>query len=73
MIDLQDTFDTAILMSGDSDFDVVVKRLRAKEKRIIAISSRGHISRELAQNTNKYIPLEKLKNVVRRASKKNHP
>jgi uncharacterized LabA/DUF88 family protein len=43
--ELMDEYDTLVLFSGDSDFDYLVKNLRQKGKRIIAISSRYHISK----------------------------
>jgi len=55
-----DNFDTCILMSGDSDFASLVDELKAKDKWVIVISTRGHISKELLDRA-KYIDLRKLK------------
>ena len=43
------TFDSIILMSGDSDFAPLINFLKAKGKKVIVISTRGHISRELIE------------------------
>jgi len=62
---LQD-YDTLILFSGDSDFDYLIKRLRQKEKKVVIISSRYHISRELIESSNRYIDIKKLKPEIER-------
>ncbi len=63
MADFSDKYDTAILMSGDSDFSVPIDRIKKKGKRIIVISTRGRISRELLERA-KYVDLRKLKNEI---------
>lgn len=63
MVDLADKYDTAILMSGDSDFSVPIDRIKRKGKWIIVMSTRGRISRELLERA-KYIDLRKLKNEI---------
>jgi len=63
-------YDTALLFSGDSDFAPAVAFIQSKQKQVIAFSSRGHISRELARQANRYIPFESLKQFIQR---KNHP
>ena len=59
-------FDTAVLASGDSDFEPAVEYLRSVKKKVIVVSARGHIARELIQKANMYIPLEKLKDEIMR-------
>lgn len=59
-------FDIAILASGDSDFEPVVEYLRSVKKKVIVVSARGHIARELVRKANQYLPLEKIKNEVMR-------
>lgn len=59
-------FDTCVLMSGDSDFEVVLKYLRENNKKTIVISTKGHISIELIRNCDKYINLAKLKKELQR-------
>lgn len=68
-IRLISSFDTLILFSGDSDFEFLAKELRTRKKIVWIISSRGHISRELARAANKYIPLSILKRYFVRRKK----
>lgn len=57
-------FDTAILASGDSDFEPLVEHLRSIKKKVIVVSSRGHISKELISRANRYLPLEKIRKEI---------
>lgn len=66
---LINNYDTLVLFSGDSDFDYLIKTLREKEKRVITVSSRYHISRELIRSCNKYIDLKKLRPFIERIDK----
>ncbi|MFH1412770.1 MAG: NYN domain-containing protein [bacterium] len=63
MVDHVNKYDTAILMSGDSDFSLPIDRIKKKGKRIIVMSTRGRISRELLERA-KYLDLRKLKNKI---------
>lgn len=63
MVEFSDKYDTAMLLSGDSDFSVPIDRIKKKGKWIIVISTRGHISRELLERA-KYVDLRKLKNEI---------
>ena len=63
MVELADKYDTAILVSGDSDFGPPIDRIKKKSKRIIVMSTKGHISRELIEKA-KYINLKKLKSDI---------
>jgi len=67
--ELIDEYDTCILFSGDSDFDFLIKKLRKKGKRVIVVSSRHHVSRELIEGCNKYIDLKKLRKYIERTDK----
>jgi len=60
MVDTREKYDTAILMSGDSDFDVPIDKIKESGKRIIVMSTRGHISKELLERA-KFIDLRKIK------------
>ena len=60
MDDTKDKYDTAVLISGDSDFATPIDRIKKAGKQIIVISTRGHISRELLERA-KFIDLRKLK------------
>jgi len=66
VIEMISLFDTLILFSGDSDFDYLIKKLRTKNKRIIVISAKYHISKELILSSSKYIDLKKLKTLIKR-------
>lgn len=59
-------FDTAILASGDSDFEPVIEHLRSIKKKVIVVSARGHVAKELVKLANDYLPLEKLKREIMR-------
>lgn len=63
---LQEKFDTCILFSGDSDFEVVLRYLKILKKHVIVISSKGHVSIELIKNSDKYLDLKKLRPVLER-------
>lgn len=56
-------FDTLVLMSGDSDFAPLLDTVRASHKRVIVMSTKGHISRELLERA-KYLNLTKLENQI---------
>lgn len=59
-------YSTAILMSGDSDFHALVKYLQGKNKKVVVISSKGHVSFELLKAADKYINFNKLREFVER-------
>jgi len=63
MVDLSDKYDTAVLMSGDSDFSVPIDRIKQKGKWIIVMSTRGRIARELLERA-KFIDLRKIKDEI---------
>lgn len=60
-LEMQNKFDTLVLFSGDSDFDYLIKALKRKKKRVIVISTKHHIAKELIMSSDKYIDLKKLK------------
>lgn len=47
MLNTADNYDVAFLLSGDADYERLVDVLRSRGKRIYAVSSRTHMSREL--------------------------
>lgn len=65
-IEMAGRFDTFVLFSGDSDFDYLLKNLKGKGKRIIVVSTKNHISKELIDSSDKYIDLKKLKTYIQR-------
>lgn len=62
------TYDTLVLLSGDSDFEPVVNLAKSNKKKVLVLSTRGHISKELARSADKYIPLEVLKVQIKRGN-----
>lgn len=56
-------FDTLILMSGDSDFAPLLDAVKAQHKRVLVMSTKGHVSKELLDRA-KYINLKKLKDSI---------
>lgn len=74
--ELQNSFRTFVLFSGDSDFTPLISRLKENKKRIIVFSTRGHISKELYSIANKYIDMKAIKENVKKSRQKpgsNHP
>lgn len=65
-------FDTCVLMSGDSDFAPLLDELKRQHKRVIVMSTRGHISKELLDRA-KYIDLRKLKSELALNKNLEHP
>src|SRR3989344_1352792 len=63
---LKEKFDTCILLSGDSDFEILVKHLRTLKKQVIVVSAKKHISIELIRNCDKYVNLKKLRELIER-------
>jgi len=70
VLKLANSFDTCILFSGDSDFEVILKDLRRRQKRVIVLSTKGHVSIELIRACDKYIDLKKLRKFLEREPKK---
>lgn len=63
MDDTKEKYDTAILLSGDSDFALPIDRIKKAGKRILVISTRGHISKELLERA-KFIDLRKIRATI---------
>lgn len=63
MVELADKYDTAILMSGDSDFATPLDKIKQKGKRVITMSTRGRVAKELLERA-KYIDVRKLKKEI---------
>ena len=63
IISLSPNFDTLVLFSGDSDFAYVLDLLKSRGKQIVVVSTRGHISKELAQR-GRFIDLNKLRDRI---------
>ena len=63
MFDRAGEYKTAVILSGDSDFAFIVKRIKNLGRQVIVMSTRGHISRELIKLA-KYIDFRKLRNEI---------
>ena len=55
MIDTMAAYDTAILLSGDSDFSPLIKYVQKRGKKVVTVSSRDHISKELIEASDKFM------------------
>lgn len=66
IMEMIDKFNTLVLFSGDSDFNYLLKKIRAKNKNVVVVSSKYHVSRELVENSDKYIDLKDLKSLIER-------
>lgn len=53
-------YETAVLLTGDSDFYALVKYLQAREKEVYVMSSRGSISEELRVGSNGYMDIRNI-------------
>lgn len=69
MIAREDTFDVAVLFSGDSDFKRVLEILQSRGKRVFVVSSRNSVSRELIHAADKPVFfMEDFRELLERAS-----
>jgi len=69
MIKLKGKFDTAILVSGDSDFAIALDWLKEDHKRVVVMSTRGRVARELLERA-KFVDLRKLKEQIAQRRRK---
>ena len=69
---LRENFDTFVLFSGDSDFAYLLDLLKKEEKRVIVVSMRGHVSRELLQRA-KYVALPRLRPMIQKIKEPDKP
>lgn len=63
MVTRYEEYETAVLFSGDGDFAYAVDFIKKKGRRIIVISTRGHVAKELLSRA-KYLDLRKLKDRI---------
>jgi len=66
VLEMINQFDTLVLFSGDSDFDYLIRNLRKKGKKVIVISTKYHISKELIESSNKYIDIKEIREFIER-------
>lgn len=60
----RDNFQSFILFSGDSDFEALLKYMRAHRKNCIVVSTKDHVSIELLRQA-KFIELKKLRREIK--------
>jgi|SRR3989344_6194704 len=60
-VDMKESYDTFILLSGDGDFESLIVYLKKHGKRCIIMSTKGHVSIELLRQA-KFVDFKKLKN-----------
>jgi hypothetical protein len=68
MLELINSYDTAILVSGDGDFSDTVKRLQSRGKRVEVVSFRSSTSNTLIDAANKYLDLETIRERIEQSS-----
>lgn len=54
-------YDTAVIMSGDSDFVSLVNLLRGNNKKVIIVSTRWHVAKDLIHAASHYFDINKFK------------
>ena len=64
-VHFRDDYDTFVLLSGDSDFESLIKYLKAFKKRCIVMSTKGHVSIELLRQA-KFIDFKKIRREIER-------
>ena len=61
-------YEIAILLSGDSDFAPAITFIQNLGKKVIVISSRNHVSKELIDESDLYLPFNELKKYIEKKS-----
>ena len=61
-VDWLKNYDTLVLFSGYSDFAYLLRYLKRRDKKILVISERGHVSNELVKGSDVYLDLHTFKN-----------
>lgn len=62
-VSVMDNYDTAVLMSGDSDFVSLVNLLKGHKKKVIIISTRWHVAKDLIHASDHYFDINKFRSV----------
>lgn len=68
MVETAEKYKTAVLISGDGDFSLPIDKIKKIGRRIIIMSTRGHVAKELLDRA-KYIDLRKLEDQIKRVNK----
>jgi len=64
-IDNIDNYDVFSLVSGDGDFEKLIKYLKGKRKKTIVIASKDRLSDNLEKAANTVIPLNRIKDSIK--------
>ena len=62
-VHFKNDYDSFVLLSGDGDFESLLKYLKAHGKRCIVLSTKGHVSIELIRQA-KFVDFKKLRNEI---------
>jgi len=58
-------YQSAVLLSGDSDFAPLIRFLKAHQKRCVVVSTKGHVALELLKEA-KFVDVKKLRDRIER-------
>ncbi len=61
-----DSYNEIVLFSGDSDFAYLLGELRKRGKKVVVVSTKHHVSRELVAVADSYIDLRKIRGKIQR-------
>lgn len=64
-VHFRDEYDSFVLLSGDSDFESLIKYLKAFGKRCVVMSTKGHVSIELIRQA-KFLDFKKIRAEIER-------
>ncbi len=70
---MMDKFNTFVLLSGDSDFNYLLRYFKKKGKTTIVVSAKHHIAKELVETSDKYIDLRRLRAFIERKRQNESP
>lgn len=60
-VSIMKNYDSAVIMSGDSDFISLVNLLKGHKKKVIVISYRGHVAKDLIAAADYFFDISKFK------------
>lgn len=66
-------FDTAVLMTGDSDFVPLVNLIKSHNKQAVVISTRGHVAHELIEAAHNFHHFDEFKRFWKMVIKSKNP
>lgn len=69
MSHLTHKYDTAVLLSGDSDFAPLLEFVKEHGKRTVVVSTKYHIAKELIAAADHYINLKNIRKFIERGKK----